>query len=87
MSFMSSRPCRVVIVLSAQREKKGKWIMSVWKWITSNSSARFRTSDSRVMWAARSDFSGAGSSRMAWSRTGISRARVRASALANRVTS
>ena len=49
--------------------------MSVWKWMTSNSSARRRTSASWVRWAARSDFSGAGSSRIAWSRTGASRAR------------
>ena len=38
-------------------------------------------------WAARSDLSVAASSRMAWSRTGTSVALVRASALANSVTS
>jgi hypothetical protein len=86
-SFRSSRPCRVVTVLSAHRSKNGKWIMSVWKWMMSKSSARFSTSASMAMWAARSDFSGVGSSRMAWSRTGTSRARVWASAAANRVTS
>ena len=53
------------MVLLAYRVKKGKWIMSVWKWITSNSSTRFNTSDSMVICAARSDFSGLGSSRIA----------------------
>ncbi len=34
--------------------------MSVWKWITSKRWAWRRTSASMAMWAARSDFSGAG---------------------------
>ena len=38
----------------------------------SNSAARRRTSCSIERWAARSDLSGAGSSRIAWSRTGTS---------------
>src|SRR3954470_21835648 len=31
-SFRSSRPCKVVTVLSACSAKKGKWIRSRWKW-------------------------------------------------------
>ncbi len=62
-----------------------KWLR--WKWMTSKSSARRRTSSSIVRWAAVADFSGDGSSLSALSRTGTSRAVVTASPLENSVTS
>ncbi len=48
--------------------------MSMWKWRISNCSDNSLTSCSNTRCAARSDFSGAVSSRIAWSQVAISRA-------------
>jgi hypothetical protein len=77
----------VVNVFAAISSNSGKCSMSMWKCTTSKASARRRTSCSIDRWLARSDFSGASSSRKARRRVKTGVARVRMSPAANNVTS
>ncbi len=85
-SGRSSRPCSVVTVFRASARNSGKCTLSMWKWSTSNSCARWRTRSSITESEGRVSFV-LGSRRSALGAQATSFARVAESPLAKSVTS